>query len=695
MEMRCLTLIIAAFCLAQAAGPAARAVEAGEAGEAEAICLAIMDPLAARLSCPCVAGYAQRDYQALAAHLEQQLGRPVRVGFGESIRRAVESAGCTTAHVIIGKHSVVKADAQRAGLTVEPVAALTDLKGDTVQRGLFVVPADDPAESIAELIGYELYLGPAQHSEKHIMPLAALREAEVPRPSAIHDSPSCSDAAAAILDVQPPTLAAAVISSYAQPLLEGCGAVPKGSLKVVGSTPPVRFITAFVTGALDFNTRDAVRVALLGVASERPLCRKLESARGFVPLPDTVPVAWSGWRGPTRAGLAPALPRRLSETPDRLWSRPLARTGLGGVAATAHAVLFGDRDDEDRQDVFRCLHAASGKPLWTLAYDAPGNLDYGNSPRATPLVENGRVHMLGAFGDLHCVDLASGKVLWKRSLVADFHVPKERLSAWGYCGSPLVADGRLIVSPGAADASLVALDPATGHELWRCPGEAAGHGSFIAAECGGVRQVIGHDASSLGGWSIATGQRLWTLRPPVGGDFNVPTPVLVGDRLLVSTEMNGTRLHAFRADGTIEPEPVARSDELSPDMSTPVAVGDRVFGVQGRLIELDAANGLAVVHRGDADRLDTYAAVVAGPASLLVIGNDGMLMLYDIFAGRCRQLTRCEGLAQDGTGNPVYSHPALVGTRLYIRGDHEITCLELAAEGEFDPEQNDVVEGRP
>ena len=89
----------------------------------EQLCLAVMDPLAARLSCPCVAGYAQRDYEALAAHLERKLGRPVKIGFGESLRRATETAGCLVPHVIIGKHSVVKADARAGGLSVEPILA--------------------------------------------------------------------------------------------------------------------------------------------------------------------------------------------------------------------------------------------------------------------------------------------------------------------------------------------------------------------------------------------------------------------------------------------------------------------------------------------------------------------------------------------------------------------------------------------
>ena len=50
-----------------------------------ALTLVVMDPLAAPLSCPCVKGYAQRDYTKLGAHLEKALGRPVQVLFGESL----------------------------------------------------------------------------------------------------------------------------------------------------------------------------------------------------------------------------------------------------------------------------------------------------------------------------------------------------------------------------------------------------------------------------------------------------------------------------------------------------------------------------------------------------------------------------------------------------------------------------------
>jgi ABC-type phosphate/phosphonate transport system substrate-binding protein len=674
------TAVIAA-CIARSV--IALAAEPTASPDQEPLCVVVMDPLAAQLSCPCVAGFAQRDYLSLGRHLEKALGRAVKIGFGESLARGTQASGCPRAHIVIGKHSVVREDGKAGGIVVEPLASLTDRKGSCLLYGLFVVPTDDPAESLEDLVDYTIQLGPKEHVEKHSMALEALRRIAASDHPERQIAASCSDAAAAILDPPPPAQAAAVISSYAQPLLEGCGTVPKGALRVVGKTRPVRFITAFVSGDVDFPTRDRVKRVLLDVGRHHALCAKLESSRGFVPCPDPLQSAWSGWRGPQRDGFVPGLPARLPEAVDRVWSRPLSRSGLGGVAATTYYVVIGDRDDDDRQDVFRCFDADTGRPLWTVAYDAPGELDYGNSPRATPLIENDRVHLFGAMGDLHCVALATGRVLWKRNLVVDFGVPKEALSAWGYCSSPLVVDGRLIVNPGAPDASIVAIDPATGAEVWRCPGNPAGHASCVTADISGIRQVIGYDNATLSGWDLFTGKRLWSLAPEVTGDFNVPTPVLVKDavtRLLVATEMNGSRLHGFCADGTIDPKPLGQRREPAPDMATPVMHGHRMFCAQEKLFALDCTSrGLAEATAPQSGPFETYAAAVAGPASVLVIGNNGQLVMFDVVPSRREPTTLA--VFEDASvkdNSPVFSHPAFVGTRMFIRGDNELICVELA-----------------
>lgn len=642
----------------------------------------VMDPLAARLSCPCVQGYAQRDYDALAKHLEASLGRPVRMGFGETLSKGLEAMNAERADLVIGKDSVVRVHAAGCGTDLEAIGMLTDTAGGTHLRGLFVVPVDDDVESLDEAIDYAVYVGGAEHAEKHEVAIDALRRAGLPDPYDTHEFGSCSDAAAEMLDLEQPAHVVAVISSYAKPLLEGCGAVPQGALRVIGQTDPVPFITAFVDASLDYATRDALREALLAVADDAALCTKLESSRGFVRTGDDQ--TWPGWRGPRRCGHAPGLPRRLPRKPAVVWSRPLVHGGLGGIAATRSRLVLGDRDDADERDVFRCMDVHTGEALWEVAYDAPGALDYGNSPRATPLIDHDRVVLLGAMGDLHCVALATGKVLWRRHLVRDFDVPRAALSAWGYCSSPIIVDGRLIVSPGAPDASVVALDPATGEEVWRTPGRPAGFSSFVAAYPGGRCQVIGFDAETLGGWDVVTGRRLWEWKPPVGGGFNVPTPVILeGDplRVLVSTETDGTHLLAVESGDVPAARAVAASEELASDMVTPVSVGECVVGVQDRLLALDAAGALRTLAAVEDAALATYAAVVSGPETVLVIGNGGRLMLYDVAPEGCRLNSVTTILPTNGSSQgrgPIYSHPAFVGTRMYIRGDHELACVDLS-----------------
>ena len=107
-----------------------------------------------------------------------------------------------------------------------------------------------------------------------------------------------------------------------------------------------------------------------------------------------------GWRGAQRNGQAAWLPDRLAAPPNIVWRQPLNEVGLGGVAATGRYVLVSDREAGDTADVFRCLSAETGKELWAVRYAAPGKLDYGNSPRATPLIDGERVFLAGAHGHL-------------------------------------------------------------------------------------------------------------------------------------------------------------------------------------------------------------------------------------------------------------------------------------------------------
>jgi hypothetical protein len=93
-------LLSIAMCLAIC--PSAFADEARpEKAAGDALSLVVMDPLALPLSCPCVEGYAQRNYDKLAEFLTERLGRPVHVTFAESFEKALAKESCKTIDIAI------------------------------------------------------------------------------------------------------------------------------------------------------------------------------------------------------------------------------------------------------------------------------------------------------------------------------------------------------------------------------------------------------------------------------------------------------------------------------------------------------------------------------------------------------------------------------------------------------------------
>jgi outer membrane protein assembly factor BamB len=309
-----------------------------------------------------------------------------------------------------------------------------------------------------------------------------------------------------------------------------------------------------------------------------------------------------------------------------------------------------------------------------VAFPARGQLDYGQSPRATPVIHEGRVYLLGAFGDLRCVDVTDGKLIWERQLPREFQA---ELPTWGMCSTPLVLDDLLIVNPGGTNASLAALDCITGCTRWTIPGLPAAYASFIRGEFGGRRQIVGYDRHSLGGWDAKTGKRLWQLLPPTEGDFNVPTPIAVDGGILVSTENNGTRLYHFDDSGRIVPQPAGEYADLAPDTATPVVAGGRVFGAHLGLHCLDARKGLQPIWCREDDALGDYATLITDDERVLVITLGGELILLDGRSDQCAIISRLRVFEDDVE---VYSHPALVGTRLYVRGGSSVVCMDLGTD---------------
>jgi outer membrane protein assembly factor BamB/ABC-type phosphate/phosphonate transport system substrate-binding protein len=656
----------------------------------EPVTLVVMDPLAKELACACVKGFGQRDYRKLAARLEKAIKQPVKIEFSDDLAETLAGTNPGREVIVIGDQSLVADGAKKAGLKSHPVCDLTDVDGNTTLPALFIVRSDDPAKELKNLAGRKILFGLADADEKHAAALSALRDAGV-EPATISQRGSFSDAALDVLDSQSSPALVAVIPGYAMRLLEGCGSVKPGSLRVIGKTRPVPFIAVFVSDSIPAEKEEKLVAALLSIKSDAKFLNAMESRDGFIPCKgkesagpragaNSGPVlrsafdegGWPDWRGPNRDGHVAQLPSRLPSTPKFLWKKGAMNGSLAGLSIDGKRLILAERDFADENDLYRCLDANNGELLWLAQFPARGKLDYGQSPRATPIIHARNAYLLGAFGDLRCVNITDGKLNWQRNLPRDFQA---QLPTWGMTSTPLIVDDELIVNPGGTNASLVALDPATGRTLWTSPGPPAAYSAFICGDFGGRRQIVGYDRQSLGGWDVKTGQRLWKLVPPVEGDFNVPTPIAVDGALLVFTENNGTRLYRFDDSGRIISKPAAEFADLAPTTATPVVTRDRVFGAHSGLHCLDIQKGLKSIWHADIESLGEHASFLADNDRVLVLTFGGELLLLDARADNCSIISRMRLFGDDVE---VYSYPALVGQRLYARGGSSVVCVDLS-----------------
>jgi len=243
--------------------------------------LLVMDPMSTPLACDCVQGYAQRKYEKLADYLHETTGKTVRVVWSESLTKALAEEANGKAHIVIGKDSVVRSDAKSSQRELLPVVQLTDTKGSVYQKGLFVVLKDDPAATLLDIEGYSILWGPEDCEEKSAAPKAMLTELELETKDGNVCS-SCSVAAKQLMADGVSKKEVAVISSYAAPLLEGCGTIKKGDLRVVGESDEVPFISVFVDAKLPQNVRATIADALTGMKSQAML-QAMETKLGFVP----------------------------------------------------------------------------------------------------------------------------------------------------------------------------------------------------------------------------------------------------------------------------------------------------------------------------------------------------------------------------------------------------------------------------
>ncbi len=630
-----------------------------------------MDPLAEPLSCDCVDGHGQRKYDIWAEQLRLLLNRKVSLVFNEEIGLARKQTGGEF-DLIIGKSNLVQFDLARLKLNYAPVAKLTDQRGATTVRGLVIVRADSSFKEVADLAGHRVALGPVEDSETHQAAIDLFKQEGIFDKIKTETAGSIDSAVFALSDRE---VDAAIISDFMPSLLVGCGKIPDDSIRVIGETTPQRFIELFAADTMPQEAKEKLLDSLAALKDDPLLNQVLETKWGFVPY-DSPETTWIAWRGINHDGICDFLPTNIPRQMRELWSAKLTGPAMAGIAVTDQFVVVADKDTELENDIIRCFNPKTGESLWSYRYPASQQIDFTNAPRAMPVICDGLVYTQGALGDLHCFELASGRIIWHRHLVEDF---SGELPWWGYSSPPLVDGDRLIIAPGGKETSLVSLDRLTGDLIWKTPGHATAYSAMQIIKIDNHREIVGYDVAGLAGWNPETGKRLWELIPPDNSDFNVTTPLFSNSHVILATENNATRSYRLIDLVNGKGKPIAVNDDCAPDTCSPVIWKDRLFcAAYGELFCLDMKDNLKTLWSKTGDEFYDHVHLIAGNDRVLAWTTSGDLILFDATADEYRPVSSLRPFESDSDENDkveTMSHPAVTPGRIYLRDSRKIKCL--------------------
>jgi outer membrane protein assembly factor BamB len=384
---------------------------------------------------------------------------------------------------------------------------------------------------------------------------------------------------------------------------------------------------------------------------------------------------WPQLLGPHRNGVSTE--KELIDTfprkgPPVAWEREVGEGYASPVIAAGRLILFHRVADED---VVESLDARTGKGQWKYRYRTDYADDYGkgSGPRSTPVIANNKVYTLGPAGKLVCLDLKSGKKVWDLELHKQYTVKK---NFFGVGTTPLVEGNLLLVNVGGEGAGIVAFDKDTGKEKWKATEHDASYSSPIAGTIDHVRYVFFFTREGAVGLDPANGKvhfsKRWRAR--INESVNAAMPLLLGgNRLFLSTSYNtGDLLLEVNKEGAKE---VWRSrDALASHFSTPVAVGEQLYGFTGRQ-EVGAQLRCIDWKTGKVRWTEPgfgCGSIVAVGSKLFVLSEGGDLFLVEASGEKYQEKARASVLR-----SPCRAHLALADGLLYARDDRKLVCWKV------------------
>jgi outer membrane protein assembly factor BamB len=409
-------------------------------------------------------------------------------------------------------------------------------------------------------------------------------------------------------------------------------------------------------------------------------CSSFVVAAAPSPKPATPAAEWPQFRGPNRDGISPdknLLKEWPKDGPPQVWKSEPIGIGFSSVSIAGDRI-FTMGDEKDSSYVY-ALDRNTGKKLWATKVGKPGG-NYAGT-RCTPTIDGDYLYALGQFGDLVCLEVATGNEKWRKKYEADFG---GSAGGWNFTESVLIDDDKVICTPGGNKGAMVALKKATGELIWQADlKEKAGYASVVVAEIGGVRQYVQLLSQEVAGVEAKTGKVLWRYgRDRFGGNTaNIPNPVVMGDQIFVSAGYGrgGGLIKVTGDGGSFKAEEVYFDKQLNNRHGGVVIVGDYAYGDtdnSGKLWCVEWKTGKVKWKKDERTKGTGSAAIVYADGRLYVRYDNGYVALVEASPDGYKE----KGLFKiPNSTNQSWAHPVVSGGKLYLREKDTIWCYDVSA----------------
>ena len=373
---------------------------------------------------------------------------------------------------------------------------------------------------------------------------------------------------------------------------------------------------------------------------------------------------WPQWRGPNRTGIsAENVSAWPAGGPKVLW-RASVGTGFSSFAISKGRVYTMGNSGE--QDTIWCLDARTGKEIWRHTYPAAlGPQFYEGGPSSTPTVSSNRMFTISKWGDVFCLDPASGKILWEHDLKKDGIKPNR----WGFAGSPLIWNNLVILNAGWAG---TALERGTGRLVWTTGTNATGYASPTMLNVDGKNVVLNFGAKNLIAVDPKTGHELWRFPWETGYDTNNPDPLIYRNQVFISSYSRGCALLSVTPKAA---QAVYTKDVLHNHLSPGVLLGEYLYAFNG---EAKQSTDFRCIHLPTGElkwsRAEpAFGSLICAGGKLIILSDKGELLIGDASPEGFKASARAQVL-----GGLCWTPPALANGLLYARNAKgDVICLEL------------------